>query len=118
MKQPAQDNQSLSLHLNVLIERQSNGVFLAHCLELDLLAEGKTSEQAFEDLLNVVDVQIRTCVDNDNLDNLFFPAPKEAWNKLVRVQQVAGCQFSRTQRSLPKRIRNFENVEVDQFCYA
>ena len=112
-------DKALSLHLNVLVERQEDGSFLAHCLELDLVAEGSTSETAFSELLGLIDVQIRTCIDNDNLQNLFFPAPKEVWEKLLRARnETAHCRYERLERALPGRMSQFDRIEVDQFCFA
>lgn len=81
----ASEGETISLQMNVLVEGQTDGTYLAHCLELDLVAEGGTPQAACDELLNVVDVQVRTCVENDNLENLFFPAPQEVWRKLGRA---------------------------------
>ena len=78
---------ALSLSFNVLVERQEDGSFVAHCAELDLVAEAGSEQEACAELLNVIDVQIRTCLENDNLENLYFPAPREVWQKLGRAQQ-------------------------------
>jgi len=109
---------TLSLRLNVLVERQPDGQYLAHCLELDLVAEGSTPDEACSELLNAIDVQVRTCIQNDNMANLFFPAPKEVWAKLGAIQ--ARC--SPTRKTSRRRVRDdhqtFRDVKVDQFCYV
>ena len=112
----ASQETTLSLRLYVLVEQQPDGAYLAHCLELDLVAEGGSSREACEELLNVVDVQIRTCLRNDNLENLFFPAPKEVWEKLGRAQ--ARCHQQRLRRTIPAEGMRFQVVELDQYCYA
>jgi len=106
----------MSLRLNVLVERQAEGSYLAHCLELDLVAEGSSRSMACEELLDVIDVQIRTCLQNDNLENLFFPAPKEVWQKLGRAR--ARCKEERLRRTIPAEGMRFRAVELDQYCYA
>ena len=109
----------LTFHLDVLVERKSPALWVAHCLQLDLVAEAATSKAAFEELLNLVDAQIRTCVENDNLDNLYFPAPKEVWNKLAQIKRAAGsCRYERRLRPAPIDIDSYDRMEVDQFCYA
>jgi predicted RNase H-like HicB family nuclease len=110
------ERKTLSLRINVLVERQANGSYLAHCAELDLVAEGASVSEACAELLNVVDVQVRTCLQNDNLENLFFPAPKEVWEKLGRAQ--AGCSEQSLQRTIPAEGKSISAVELDQHCYA
>lgn len=106
----------MSLRLNVLVEQQADGAYLAHCLELDLVAQAGSSREACEELLNVIDVQIRTCLQNDNLENLFFPAPKEVWEKLGRAQ--TRCKQETLHRVIPAEGMKFRAVELDQYCYA
>lgn len=100
-----------SLRFSAIVEKRPNEAYLAHCLELDLVAEGSTLEEACDSLINVIDVQIRTCIANDNLENLYFPAPPEAWSELLRKKQC-----------VTKRhwwfTENDKTVSVDQYCYA
>ena len=107
---------ALSLRFNVLVERQEDGSFLAHCAELDLVAEAGSEQEACAELLNVIDVQIRTCLENDNLENLYFPAPREVWQKLGRAQQR--CEQQRSQRSIPVEGKRFRSVDFEQRCYV
>ncbi|OFX16291.1 MAG: hypothetical protein A2Z18_05560 [Armatimonadetes bacterium RBG_16_58_9] len=112
----ASQGKTLSLRFNVLVESQEDGSYSAHCVELDLVAEGRSSQEACAELLNVIDVQIRTCLQNDNLENLFFPAPKEVWEKLGRAQ--ARCTQQKLRRTIPAEGREFRTVELDQHCYV
>ena len=115
----AASKKTLSLRFNVLIERQSDGEYLAHCLELDLVAEGSSVDEACREITNLVDVQVRTCIENDNMENLFFPAPKEAWEKLGAIQaRMSQCIHETTKHSVPGGHHEFRDVEVDQYCYA
>ncbi|MEN6357478.1 MAG: hypothetical protein ABFD83_10380 [Armatimonadota bacterium] len=113
-------NDTLKLRFNVLVEGQADGTYLAHCLELDLVAEGETLEQACHEIMNVIDVHVRTCIENDNMENLFFPAPKEVWEKLGAIQaRMSQC----TRNTIKHRVfdncgHKFSKVEVDQLCYA
>ena len=112
----APEGATFSLEVNVLVELQPDGKFLAHCLELDLVAEGDTARAACKELLDVVDVQVRTCLENDNLENLFFPAPPEVWQKLGRAKDR--CQEERLQRKFSMPGKHQRTVELDQHCYA
>jgi hypothetical protein len=108
-----------SLHLNVIVQRKETARYEAHCLELDLVAEGPTTAAAVEEVLNLVDVQVRTCIETDNLENLFCPAPKAAWNKLAQIRySVNQCKHERSQRPLSLPLNAFRSLEIDQYCYA
>lgn len=109
-------DRALSLSFNVLVERQEDGSFLAHCAELDLVAEAGSKNEACAELLNVIDVQIRTCLENDNLENLYFPAPREVWQKLGRAQQR--CEQQKSHRSIPAEGKKFRSVDFEQHCYV
>lgn len=111
---------TLKLRFSVLVEGQSDGTYVAHCLELDLVAESDTPESACKDLMNVIDVHVRTCIENDNMGNLFFPAPKEAWEKLGATQaKMSKCTRETITHDVPDdRHHKFDKVKVDQFCYV
>jgi len=117
MAVPAKD--VLNLRINVIVERQANNTYLAHCLELDLLAEGNTPEEACNDLMDVIFVHVLTCIENDNLENLYFPAPKEVWEKfgLVRAKSTP-CTVETRKSSIPDHPKFPRTVKVDQYCYA
>jgi hypothetical protein len=53
--------------------------WLAHCLELDLVAEGNSAEEAFQDLLDISTTQIKTAIRAGNLESVFRAAPPEIW---------------------------------------
>ena len=109
-------NADFSIVVNVIVEKQQDGKYSAHCLELDLVAEAATAHEACNDLLNVIDVQVRTCLENDNLENLFFPAPPEVWQKLGRAKDRS--EVERIQRKFNTPGERKRTVEVDQYCYV
>jgi uncharacterized membrane protein len=68
-------------HLDVVCYFE-DGVFVAHCLQLDLVATAETDKLAFDYIKDVIKTQIRYAVANNNFDHLFRPAPKGIWNML------------------------------------
>lgn len=109
---------SIPLHLNILIE-QEDSQFVAHCLELDIVASGQTEDEAFDDLMDLIEAQLEFAVENDNLKNILRPAPPEFWQKLFAMQaEVGHCHYQRTQRPMPGTRLQFGSVEADRFCYA
>ena len=63
------------------------GEWVAHCLDLDIVATGADCNGAFEALVGAVEAQIADVRANDNFAHLFMPAPPEAWRKLAEILQ-------------------------------
>jgi len=57
--------------------------FLAHCLEFDLVAQGDTSDEAYRNLLDAIDLQTEFVLEHGDLTNLIRPAPIEYWQFLM-----------------------------------
>ena len=74
-----------NLHI-LIIEDKEKKVFLAHCLDIDIVSQGATQKDAISELLKLIHTQIEYCLENDMLDNLFRPAPKEYWDMYYRSQ--------------------------------
>jgi len=68
--------------LNVLYW-QEEGSFLAHCLELDIAAEGATSQEVLRRLAELIVEQIEFA-EGKKID-IFHSAPKEFWDKLLEI---------------------------------
>lgn len=74
-----------SFVLSILIRHQDD-IWVAHCLELDLVVVAPSMKEAEEDLKSIMRAQIEYCIDNDNMDNLFRRAPQEMWDEFARRQ--------------------------------
>jgi len=59
--------------------------WIAHCLELDLVAESETPASAFRDLMDLVDTQIAAAIARGDLESVFRPAPPEIWAMFSRA---------------------------------
>jgi hypothetical protein len=59
--------------------------WIAHCLELDLVAEGKSPEAALNDLMDLSITQVETAAQAGNLESVFCPAPPEIWTMFARA---------------------------------
>ncbi len=53
--------------------------WIAHCLELDLVAEGHTASEAIRDCLKLAVFQIQTAFEEGDIRSIFKPAPAEVW---------------------------------------
>jgi hypothetical protein len=64
--------------LNVLIKKE-NGLFIAHCLELDIVSTSTNFNQVKKEIFDLVTAQIDYAFSNDNLNYLYHPAPEKVW---------------------------------------
>ena len=74
---PASD-ENLRLDLRALVYRE-DGAWVAHCLELDLPAEGDSPQLAVKNLVDLISFQVSTAIDDANLASIFSPAPPDIW---------------------------------------
>jgi hypothetical protein len=58
---------------------QQGGWWIAHCLELDLVAEGKTPIAATKDVMELASTQIAAAVESGDIQSVFRAAPPEIW---------------------------------------
>jgi hypothetical protein len=85
----------IKLDLRGIVYREGDA-WIAHCLELDIVAEGANAEDAMNDVLDLCALQIDTAVENNDLESIFRPAPAKYWNLFYSA---------RSKRRLPKASR-------------
>jgi len=78
MKRPAM------LGLQVLVEKVDDR-FIAHCLELDIVAEGTDVDEVRYELEALIAEQLKFAMEHDNLENLYHPAPAEIWARFAHA---------------------------------
>ena len=83
---------STSMIFNVLIKKEGT-LFLAHCLELDLVATAKTFSQVKKEMREIIETQVDYAFSNDNLHHLYRPAPAEV------CREFYACKSSAQQRA-------------------
>ncbi len=74
-------NSDISINANILTKKEGN-IFVAHCLEFDIVATGDTADQAQRECVSLICAQIEYAFAHDNLDNLYHSAPAEVWAEL------------------------------------
>jgi hypothetical protein len=72
--------------LDVLVS-QEKGFYYAHCLAFDLLAEGKTEQDAQSKLGEMIFEYIRFFVEKNMEPFLFHPAPMKYWEILRMIKK-------------------------------
>jgi len=74
-----------SLHLDVLLGKDGRH-YIAHCLDLDIVAQGATVSQVKANLIDLINDQIEFAVDNDLEELIVHPAPAEYWRKFYEIK--------------------------------
>ena len=59
--------------------------WIAHCLELDLVAEGKRPVEALNDLRDIAVTQVDLAAREGRLESIFRTAPPEIWAMFARA---------------------------------
>ncbi len=77
----------LSLSLRAVLYPE-NGLWFAHCLELDIVAEGRTPKQAIKSLDELCELQVRVALDEGDLESIFRPAPAEIWKLFFMAKKT------------------------------
>lgn len=75
-----------AMTFGVLIKAEG-GLFTAHCMELDIVAEAPTLESVKEEMGRLIAAAVDYAFSNDNVDHLYRPAPPEVWEEYYRCVQ-------------------------------
>ncbi len=117
--------QNFNIELRAVIYRE-DGVWLAHCLEMDIVAEGNSPQQACRDVIELCELQIRVALEEGDIQSVFRPAPPETWKMYFMSHTIRPTPYrtppktvaqpsSRTSaKSLPTR-RSVQKFEVREF---
>jgi len=77
---------TVAMTVNVLIKKEDD-VYIAHCLELDIVTTGNTSAQVEKDIVALINAQVSYAFSNNNLENLYHPAPPEVWKEFFACKE-------------------------------
>jgi len=95
----------IEIYAHVLIDKEED-LYTAHCLEFDIVADGKTISEAKDEILKAIANHISFCLAMDNKENILNPAPKEYWNRFY-----FGSKIYEKPYEFPKDF-TFENVKL------
>ena len=80
--------------------------YIAHCLEIDLVADGKTPEEARDNLADLIFSYLRFGMERDIEQFIPHPAPKIYWDKFKEIQRKKTLKAHPIDPSLLKTPRN------------
>ena len=97
------------LTLRALIYQEDDW-WIAHCLEMDLAAEGTSPMKAFENLLSLTALQLDTAMEEGDLQSVFRSAPPEIF------AQFAIGKDRTIRRRPPKSVERFDVRALELVC--
>lgn len=95
---PIRDIMKPQFRLNILTHEE-DGMFVSHCLEMDIVATNTTEKKALNDVINLIKAQIIYAIENKNEDYLLKSAPLEVWRK---IKEAKKCENRTIHINIPK----------------
>ena len=95
MKSGLLTSDELEIELRVVVYREDT-FWLAHCLEMDIVAEGDTPRKATKDLIDLCTLQIKVALEDSDLASIFRPAPPETWKMFYTSRKKKPIKPSRS----------------------
>jgi len=76
----------MTFHILIKFDSEEK-VWLAHCLELDIVTTAPEFEEAKKDILSLMEAQIGYAFTHDNVDNLYHSAPRSVWKEFYKCME-------------------------------
>jgi len=92
------------------------GKYVAHCLELDLVAVESNRPRAVELLKELVEDLIEAAVADGTLEKIFKPAPDEYWKALAHASSYDPPERVRKRHIKAPRVRHVDYAQVPRGC--
>lgn len=79
-------NESTRINLPTLrgIVYKEGDRWISHCLELDIVGQGDSPEEAMRQSIELCVTQITVAIEDSDIESIFCSAPKEIWALYVR----------------------------------
>ena len=110
-----------TLWLHILLEKEKDK-FIAHCLEFDIVTEGSSLEDAEESIIDAINEYITYAIENNLLNQIYRPAPKEIWEKILYAIPLKTMTIRpepiKFAGKLPPLITRAEFNKVEELVYA
>jgi len=79
----------LKLKIHVVFYKDSDGDWVAHCLQMDLCGHGDSHAAALNMLNEALAIQIASSLEDDNPENLFSPADAKFFHMFAQGEDIA-----------------------------
>lgn len=97
----------ISISLSAVIYPEGQA-WIAHCLELDIVAQGSSDEEAFLNLDDLVQFQIETAMQEGDICSIFRQAPPSICHIFSLAKSARRAQMALKTRKRPSFISRFE----------
>jgi hypothetical protein len=104
------------IRLNIIVHEEENE-YVAHCLEMDIVATNSTSRKAVNDLIDLIKAQITFAIENNNEDYLLRSAPFNVWEK-IRTARKCDSRIIRIEAFKGKTSRKINPIREVELCIA
>ena len=92
-----------SMTFNILVKKEDK-MWIAHCLELDIVTTSKTLPTLKKEIIDLIITQIDYAFSNDNLENLYHPAPPEVWAEFYTCKESIEKKIKMTPNHISAKI--------------
>lgn len=104
------------IKLHVIISDEDDE-WVAHCLEMDLVATNTTEKKVEDDIIDLIKAQFIYAMENDNFENLLKSAPPEEWAKL-KIAKSCSSKLIRIQHKKKKSLSQNPPINEVELCIA
>lgn len=108
--------------LHVLLEKEAD-LYTAHCLEFDIVTDGNSEKDVKKEIIDAIFNHITFCIEYNNIDKIYNPAPGEYWNKFFMAsnqttKKPPSLKSGNPVEKLLKDVTFGIPTESNQPCYA
>ena len=86
------EQKGVQICVHVLLDREEE-LFTAHCLEFDIVTDGKTKKEVRKNIINSIVSHVSFCLAMNNESKMMNPAPQEYWNKFYFTYAIKENPF-------------------------
>lgn len=101
---------------NVLIKKEDN-LYIAHCLELDIVTASDDVDKLKDDIIDLLTAQLDYAFNNDNIENLYKPAPLEVWREYFKCEKAVEIKHKIKPKTANKDYI-FPHFLISKNCYS
>lgn len=95
---------------------KEEGFWFAHCLNIDVIGDGQTKEEALDSLSESMPMQIQAAIEFNNPAIQIEPAPPEFWEMFRKGKDVATGELIAHLHGFPENtpaMREYTNDDVE-----
>ncbi len=104
------ESEAVMIELRGVVYREGQW-WIAHCLEMDVVAEGDSRFEAVSSIMELCGAKIEASIDDGNVRAIYHPAPAAIWELYARAKKFRNPPGT-TLPPMPARVSRFETRAV------